>query len=331
MNVARVLAHYDLGQFRGSRRIERGYVNEKWLVETSRGQYLLKRRHPSLREPGLIGAQHALVQHLHRVGFSTPAIVPTRRGTTFLRLQDEIYEVQDYVPGNPCDITLPAHFEAAARTLGRYHNAVQGFDHPALHRPEERYGPTALGQIIARLKKNWRGQTSPPLEALMGELEAHAQDLAARFEGFESLPQLVIHSDYYADNLILWGNVVAGVVDYDLAHWCWRVLEVAEALIYFAAKRPGTFKHIVYPGVLDLDAVRRFLTVYRQVVSLSGAEIDALPHMMRMIWLCASLHPPLKPLLSLQAAPQALPEILTLANWVQTHAPDIENLVFKKN
>lgn len=301
-------------------RVRRGYVNVNWLVETTTGQYLLKRRHPSLQEPRLINAQHALVQHLRRAGLAAPAIAPTRRGTTFLELDGEFYEVQDYVHGGPCDVAQSAHFAAAARALGQYHNAVRGFDHPALHRRQERYGPTALGEIIARLAASWRGQTSPHLDLLFEELREHAQDLAARFDQFGPLPQLVIHGDYYADNLIFQGDEVAAVVDYDLAHWCWRALEVAEALIYFAARRPGTLQHIVYPGVLDQGAMRRFLAAYADEVQLLPAEIHALPHFIRVIWLCASLDPPLKSLLSVQDAPRALPEVLGLANWARARA-----------
>ena len=192
-NVVRVLDHYDLGELHNCWRVERGYVNEKWFLETASGRYLLKRRHPGLKAPHLIGAQHALVQHLCRVGFPAPTIIPTRRSTTFLELDNESYEIQDYVPGDPCDVGKPVHLSEAARTLGRYHNAVAGFDHPTLHRPQERYGPAALAHIVKRLAKNWRGQTSSQVNLLVEELEEHAQDLATRFGEFGPLPRLVIH------------------------------------------------------------------------------------------------------------------------------------------
>ena len=57
------------------------------------------------------------------------------------------------------------------------------------------------------------------------------------------------------------------------------------------------------------------MTAYQEEARLSEAEIRALPDMIRTIWLCASLDPPLEPPLNRNAAPQALPEILTLAEW----------------
>lgn len=342
-DVARVLGDYDLGQLQICRRVGHGYVNENWFVETTTGRYFLKRRHPRLKKPHLISAQHALVQHLRSVGFPAPAIVPARHGTTFLELQSEMYELQDYIPGDLCDLTRPAHFAAAARTLGWYHNAVNGFDRRFFHQSRERYGPTALRQIVDRLRENWyglpaarrrlpvpiarqtgrHGRTSAQLDLMMGKLREHARDLRVRFDEFKRLPELVVHGDYYAENLIFQGDVVAGVVDYDLAHRCSRAMELAEALIYFTAERPGDLKHIVYPGVLDLSAIHRFLAAYTEVASLQESEIRVLPHLIRTIWLCASLDPPLEPLLSLEAAPQALPEILTLAGWAEANASKI--------
>jgi homoserine kinase type II len=322
-SLARILAHYDLGALRNYGRISRGFVNEKWLVETTAGRYLLKRRHPNLREPVLVGAQHALMRYLHSTGFPVPTVIPARHAATFLTLENETYEIQAYIPGAPCDITKPTHFAAAARTLGWYHNAVRGFDHPVLHRPGARYGPKALGRIVDRLAAAWHGRTSPQVDRLIGELTEHTRDLETCFAEFNRLPELVIHGDYYADNLILRDDVVVGVVDYDLAHWSSRAIELAEALIYFATERPGPLKYIVYAGVLDLAAVREFLAAYVDTTRLSRAETSALPHLIRAIWLCASLDPPLKPLLSLEAAPQALPEVLRLANWACEHASDI--------
>jgi Fe2+ or Zn2+ uptake regulation protein/Ser/Thr protein kinase RdoA (MazF antagonist) len=322
-DVLRILAHYNLGEFRDLARVDLGFVNEKWRIETTEGHYLLRRRHPSLSERYFIAAQHALMQHLQGKDFPVPAIIPTRSAMTVLELEDGVYEMQAFIAGTPCNSTNPAHLAEAARTLGRYHSAVSGFDHPALHRPSERYGPMALARILDQLVEDWQGRTSPGLERLIEELNSHAQSLAAHLGQVGRLPELVIHSDYYAGNLILQDDTVVGVVDYDLAHWCSRALEVAEALIAFAEEQPGRLHHIVYQGALNLDLVFQFLTAYAETARLSEVEIRALPHLVGTIWLCASLDPPLQPPLSRQAAPKALPEVLSLADWAQAHATQI--------
>ncbi|RME49191.1 MAG: hypothetical protein D6791_01325 [Chloroflexi bacterium] len=321
--ISVLLTYYRLGEFQSCRPAEHGYVNENWIVETTTGTYFLKRRHPSLRHADLIRAQHALMQYLRNANFPAPSLILSRQGHTFLEVAGEVYEFHDYIPGDLCDLTRPAHFAAAARTLGWYHTAVDGFDHRGFHRSGGRYTPARLIQIIDRLESEWRSRPSQALDRMFGELRAHARDLAARFDEFGPLPELIIHGDYYADNLIFQGDEVAGVVDYDLAEWHWRAMELAEALIYFAAEHAGRLRYIVYPGVLDLSAVERFLEEYSQRARLTAGEVHALPHLIRTIWLCASLDPPLGPPLTREVAPRALPEVLTLAGWAEAHASDI--------
>jgi homoserine kinase type II len=321
--IIAVLEHYDLGALRDCRCIHRGVAGDPWWIETTTGQYFFKRRHSDRSRSQLVEAQQALVRHLRRKGFPAPIIVPTRYGTSFLQYQDEVYEIHHFIPGDLCDVSKLAHLTSAARTLAWYHNVVWGFDHPGLHRPRERYGPKALREILDQLVADWRGQTDAHLDQLIGELEEHSRDLTTRFDGFGELPELVIHADYYAENLIFQGDSVAALVDYDLAQWSFRGMELAEALIYFAVAPAARLKHIVYSDVLDLDAIRRFLAPYTETSRLSESEIYALPHFIRTIWLCASLNPPLQPRLSLESAPHALPEILTLADWARAHVGDL--------
>jgi homoserine kinase type II len=321
--LGRVLGSYNLGELRTVRRIKRGFVNDNWAVETAWGCYFLKHRHPHLRRPDLIRAQHDLMGWLRQAGFPAPAVVPTASGETFLMLDGEFYEIHEYIEGKHYDHNRPAHLEEAALMLGRYHTHVQGCVPQALCNLDALYSPLVLSTILVHLRAAWQLDQNPDLTQTAQELEVQAADLAARLARRGALPHLVIHGDYYGGNLLFDGDRIVGVVDYDKARWQPRVVELAEALIYFTTERLRHLRHIVYSGTLDLGAVHQFLVAYTDAVSLSESEIQALPHWIRTIWLCASLNPPLEPLMSLEAAPQAVPEVLALADWAQTHASDI--------
>lgn len=326
--IAAVLEQYDVGTAQSWRKIERGYVNEKWLVETPTGRYVLKRRHPSLCQPDLVAAQHALISHLNAAGFVTPKIVRTARGGTLVTWDGRVYELQSLIPGDPGDRLRPAHVSAAARTLGRYHKLVRGFYRPGLHRLRSRYSPVVLTSTLARLNEDIEGSLTVETQQILERLRDHARHLTGQLGSIDDLPELVVHGDYYTGNILFRGDQVTGVVDYDQAHCSARTLEVAEATIYFAHEPGARFSHIVYSGVLDLDAVLRFLSAYAENVLLTDAEICALPHFVRNIWLCASLDPPLAPRLRLDADREALNESLALADWAQTHSRDIEQIGF---
>jgi homoserine kinase type II len=99
--LVRVLDHYGLGELRAAHRVEHGFINEKWTVETTCGRYFLKRRHPDLRRPDFIRAQHGLIKWLRQADFPAPVILPTLSGETFLVLDGEFYEIHEYIEGEP--------------------------------------------------------------------------------------------------------------------------------------------------------------------------------------------------------------------------------------
>ena len=327
IRLNQVLSHYDVGEPCGARPVERGFVNENWRIETPLGTYFLKHYHPSLCHPEIIRAQHALIAHLRRTGFPAPIILPTTGGDTLLELDGELYEIQTYIEGTFYNHERPAHFEEAARMLGRYHACVTGFALPELQHLGELYSPAILRANLAALIEAWEIGRDPNLAQTARQLEAHADDLAVRFAAHGTLPHLVIHGDYYADNLLFElgresAQRIVGVVDYDKACWQPRVVELAEALIYFASPRPGHLKHLVYPGTLEWGAFEcflrtyaRFLRTYASVVSLAENEIHALPDYVRCIWLQISLQRLGEKETRPSEAAEALQEALTLGDW----------------
>jgi homoserine kinase type II len=315
--LQQVLRYYCLGKLTACRRLERGFVNENWVIETTRGRFFLKRRHPTLRDPTLVRAQHALVDHLRESGFPAPAVLPTAGGETLLALEGELYEVQEFVDGTLYDHDRPAHLSAAARTLARYHESVRGLAAPALRRPGTLYSPAALHTNLARLVEAWEIAQDSVLVHAARQLEEHISDLAARFAAHGELPHLHIHGDYYAGNLLFEGDRVAGVVDYDKARWQPRVVELAEALIYFSSPRPGHLEHLVYSGFVLWEPFIRFLRSYARVETPGERELQALPDYVRCIWLQMSLlrleEKGARPL----AGADALHEVIELGDWAR--------------
>jgi Ser/Thr protein kinase RdoA (MazF antagonist) len=175
-------------------------------------------------------------------------------------------------------------------------------------------------------------------------LTAQADALAEHFPRPEKLPHVIIHGDYHGDNLLFKNDHIVGVVDYDKARWQPRVVELAEALIYFVSARPGHLKHVVYPGFLNWDKFNSFLRYYSneacaqarrsgsistfselnihtdeqgsaQLHVLGDSEIYALAAFIRCIWLSISLQRLLEKDVGHVPAVEALKEVLELGEW----------------
>jgi homoserine kinase type II len=315
-----VLQAFGLGPLRAACRIQQGFVNQNWRVETDRGRYFLKRRHPDLSQPLLIGAQHELMRELRGAGFPAPAVVPTLRGESFLALEGRIYEVHQFIQGQPYDHDRPQHLEVAALTLAHYHRYVEGLTLQALCRPGDLYSPALLKENLSHLIEAWGVAADPDLVQVTEGLEGHTTRLEARYAQHGPLPQLIIHGDYYAGNLLFDDDRIVGVVDYDKARWQPRVVELAEALIYFASPRPGHLQHLVYPGYLRREVFTSFLQGYGRVITLDEEEVGALPDIIVCIWLQVSLQRLAEKRERPAQAQEALNEVLMLAEWANANA-----------
>jgi homoserine kinase type II len=319
-DLGQVLRHYPLGELTDAHRIEQGFVNENWVITTTDGRFFLKRGHRDNREPRLIRVQHQLMEHLRDHSFPAPRIVPTSKGQTFLLLVEDWFEIQEYIDGEPYDHDHPAHLEEAAVTLGRYHRSVVGFAPRILRSLGDLYTPPVISVTLNNLVSVWGFDSEPELAHLARKLEAEVSRLSARFAAHGVLPNLVIHGDYYAGNLIFRGDRIVGVVDYDRARWHPRLAEIAEALVYFASPRPGPLKHIVYSGVLSWEPFSRFLESYAAAHPLEKVEIQALPDYVSGIWISWSLRRLLEKGSRPEDAVEALQEVLLLADWARTNA-----------
>jgi homoserine kinase type II len=318
--LEQVLSHYRLGRLTHAHRIEQGFVNENWAITTTRGPFFVKRYPPRQRQMSLIRAQHELMEFLRLRGFPAPTLVRGLDGQTLLILDGLCYEIQEYIAGEPYDHRRPAHLEQAALTLARYHSCVEGFVSRRLCHLGHLYTPGTVRETLNRLAQAWQADPDPALASLVRKLEGRAEKLAAGFARHGALSQLVIHGDYYADNLIFRGETVVGVVDYDRARWEPRVAELAEALIYFSAPHPAHMRHIVYPGFLQWAPFYRFLEAYNYTRTLQEEEAQALPDYVGAVWLFWSLRRLLEGGPRPDFAPEALQETIALFDWAQSNA-----------
>ena len=326
--LTEVVQAFALGRFQALRRAGTGFASQSWVVETERGRFLLKRRGWGLDQPDVVLAQHELMAHLVQAGFPAPELIPSTKGATLLVHDGLCYEAQVYIDGVPYDPQRPQHMAQAAETLARYHTLVEGVAPAALCASGDRYSPANARVNLARLTRVWHMEGDRALGPGVDRLTALLQDLEARFGTHRPLPRLVIHGDYYAGNLLFDADRVAGVVDFDHASWQPRVVELAEALIYFATPDPGPLQYVVYRGALDWDPLAHFLRHYIELIIPDEAEIEALPGVLQCIWMQRCLQRLLERFPRRPAhAAEMLEEVEWLGVWAAGHATELSEKV----
>ncbi len=286
--LAVVLSHYDLGVIesitdypRGSRR------SPKVGIVCQHGKFLLKRRAVEQAHPDRLRFTHHVQKHLVSAGFPVPRLIPTRdRSLELLQIRDYIYELFEFIAGQPYRQTPPEAHDAGV-VLARFHQATEhlaatttmptprGDYHDA---PGVRTGLCTIGSTLS-LHDSFTGDET--------ELDARLQFLLGAYDravesvnriGLESWPERITHSDWHPGNLLFRSQKVVAVIDYDSCRVSRRIIDVANGAMQFSMMAGGD--PATWPDHLDETRFQAFLSGYESLSALSEQERSCLPALM---------------------------------------------------
>jgi Ser/Thr protein kinase RdoA (MazF antagonist) len=202
-----------------------------------------------------------------------PALLARPEGHTYAVVEDGIYELQEWLDGQPFVSGGPgseARLEAAARTLGRLHQASAEFQWQPHVWPEERTSEAIAQAYIDMIRQRAESERLP--EPVRAGLARVAEQASAQLDpaveallGVPRPPELHVHGDYQAHNLAFAPDAVSAIYDFDAARWDRRVDELAYSLLYFTGvrwdERPSLTPPLIDDG-LDVPSAHRFLEAY---------------------------------------------------------------------
>jgi homoserine kinase type II len=209
-------------------------------------------------------------------------------GTTWLWQDGKHYEVLSWVDGDPFregDLdaiaglgTFLARFHSAIGTIPAGKEGILREDHPDLLEP-----------YLARLRRFASASAHrDQIDRIERELNTVRERLAPAL--VDSLPHCVIHGDVHPGNVRFRGSEVAAVYDFDYLSVQARVRDVADGLIFFAARRrtvldPCSIRSLTQPFVLAAERCRVLLGAYQRANRLTEQEWLALPLLIRSRWI----------------------------------------------
>lgn len=238
-----VCSRYDLGAIRAVRRFKGGSrQSPKVLIESDRGQFLLKRRPPATPGDSLpshrVALSHEVQIMLHQRGFPVAPIIGTRAdNNSLLELHGAIYEMFGFIQGRRYDRT-ERDAAGAAALLAELH-AHLGMFTPSWSPPAATYHahpavePTVLG-LAERLGDR---AIAPIARRLAASYDRARVRLG---EAVDSWPVQLIHGDWHPGNLLFRedaSSTVAAVLDFDAVRFGATMLDVANAAFQFSVVR----------------------------------------------------------------------------------------------
>jgi Ser/Thr protein kinase RdoA (MazF antagonist) len=254
------------------------------VVETDTGLWLLRKQAPDLTLDDM-RFRHAYMEHLANAGLPVPRLLPTTEGRTWAPIQDGIYELQSYLPGDAfaSDDSVTRVEDAAVR-LGALHQAAASFGWAPHIWPEERsaiaLAQAYTGRIRQAASAAWENsQVGRELVRVADACEERIAVASGTFDARPGLPNLHIHGDYLPHNLAFAGAQVCAIYDFDAARWERRIYELAYALVFFTGLGWSEGDPLTPPRVddgLDIHYAHRFLAAYGNEAPPDEDEADLL-------------------------------------------------------
>jgi Ser/Thr protein kinase RdoA (MazF antagonist) len=297
--LERVEERYGLTGIRGVRLLEGGERNRVLRMECQQGSFVLRLSPPDTAAEG-IAYEHALMRTMHGYLPQVPPPVAGHDGSTWFLHENRIATLFPLMAGRMADRECAGLRREAARVLARIHRAALRYPDPS-----SRPGYPPLRDLDWAENHIWSWSVVGPLlaagarglqRAAAADLPEGAADLTR--EIVERRPQIEaewrdmgrwvarlvasgrplhfapIHGDYYSRNLLVEGERVTAVLDWDDCQSEWLALELGRAVWEFCkCKRRHT---------LQLPRASAFLAAYQEAGGpVPQREVDLLVPFMR--------------------------------------------------
>jgi homoserine kinase type II len=301
--------------------ITQGVNNLTQIVETPAGSYIL-RSYRADRALEQIRYELGVLKRLHETAlpFQVPAPIPTVTGELFAVLSGTVVSLSPRLPGYPPPNDHLEQVYAAGETLAEL---VQ-----ALNELQVEITPQVAPFPLSGDFEAWSGIPIVPANLLqklplaqeeryqllriMEETQALAPSL------YRTLPQQIIHRDYDQSNILMEGNSVTGVLDFEFCGPDLRVLDLTYALSQWPSGFWNTGKEW---GIIDA-----FVQGYLQRQRLALAELEALPLIFRLratTSLFFHLGRFAQGVETTEEILERIRETLTTEAWLQIHAEEL--------
>jgi homoserine kinase type II len=260
--AAELMMTLNLGTLTHLRGIEGGIENTNYFATTDQGEYVLT-LFERLHFEQLPFYLH-LMKHLAGCGIPVPDPAPNRDGDIVHALNGKPAAVVNKLEGKSQLAPRAVHCAEVGRMLARMHLA--GVDY-------NRSQPNLRGLL-------WWNETVPvvlpylkPEQAALIRSELAFQNHTAASSAYAALPRGPVHADLFRDNVMFNGEKLTGFFDFYFAGVDTWLFDLAVCLNDWCVDLPS--------GRHDAERADAMITAYQQIRSLSAAERQLLPAMLR--------------------------------------------------
>jgi homoserine kinase type II len=214
--LADLLGRYDVGTLVSAKGIAEGVENSNYLVDTSKGRFILTLYEKRVDE-GDLPFFIALLDHLADRGLPVPRMIRDSGGRQLQQISGRPGCLIEFLPGVSLSHPTPVQARACGVAMGQMHAALADFP---LGRPNS-LGIDSWRPLLERCGRDLDG-IDP---ALHPDISRGLDRVTAAWsnDGDRS----VIHADLFPDNVLMLGDHVGGLIDFYFACTDLRLYDLA--------------------------------------------------------------------------------------------------------
>ncbi|MCI5044569.1 MAG: homoserine kinase [Aquisalinus sp.] len=257
------LSSYDVGQIRSFKGIAEGVENTNYFLQTDQARFILtlfEKRVPEQDLPFFMN----LMNHLGSAGLPVAAPVKSQSGQMLGKLNGRPAALISFLEGTSKDTPDKQDCTACGDMLGRLHLAATSFDETR----DNAFSLSGWEKLAAACGKT-ANNCSPDLQVFIQDELAFQR---GNWPAPGSLPQAVVHTDLFPDNVLFLDSTINGVIDFYFACTDYLTFDLAVTLNAWCFNEVHEFQP---------EQAEALLTAYLSHRQLSVAERAALPVFLR--------------------------------------------------
>lgn len=231
----------------------RNMGSTSYAAISGNNQYFLRVINSSLYDTAVIGAD--IQMFLQNQGFSVPAIMASKHGAPYVKTDDMLIILYEFIEGADSDPVQDA--EAIGELIGRLHQVMKTYPGELIKREKQFY----IGRYIDILREKRYAKVNDYVE--YGD---------ALWDKIKDLPQGYCHGDMYDGNIRKGTDGKLYIHDFDTS--CHGITMYDPTLICDMTKY---FEYEEQNYNRSNEILARFVPAYRKHHALVQMEIDAFP------------------------------------------------------
>jgi len=259
--LAEVVEDYGLVKLNAANGVANGSVNTTYLLETPRGKHLL--RVDEVKGELEVKRELDLLLFLRKHGFPCPQPLADRKGRHYREFGGKCLSLYRWYDGHVLrnDRVTSGQLENVGRVLADLHTIGKSYKKGI----ENRFSFERVAHLYGEVRHRLPAYFKRIVRTLDDEVEYLSNYLESK------LPKGIIHGDLFHDNLIVKGEKVVAVLDFEAASRGKFVFDLATAVNALC------FDDEQY----SLKRFEALIAGYESLRALSLAEWDAFPNELR--------------------------------------------------